>query len=227
MAHPDQPYWLWAGGIASGLGMALVGVAGARDSSGASASFWGSPTMIVAYLVIALALIFFFCALREVQFPLAIHKSRSQKIKQSYWIDSPDGKEDANRMHQEPRAGSSSPTFNSRIFVEESPKGLTAMFKRHTSAQARKLLEPYYDQWLVVDGELRDVGEWTGTFSQVVFKGSFRHPAIFMRFTDRSVFTSRLSVLRRGTRVTVIGQIEDINASSITITNCELQVIHS
>jgi tRNA_anti-like len=231
MAHPHRPYWLWAGTTMGGVSFAFVGVNGALDATHGHFMFWTSPVMILAYVSMAAALLCFACALRAIPFPFAFDDPRqassrawevgrdiSRSAEPGEKADSPSRRSEAD----------GAPTLNERrIYVQDSPKQLTAIFRSHTSAQAQKLLQPYYDQWLRVEGTLVDVGEWTGTFSQVMLRKAFRGPAITMLFTDQAVFVERLSVLRAGAYIVVTGKVKEINALGITITDCELLAIRS
>ncbi len=212
MAHPHRPYWLWTGTTMTGVSFAFVTVNGALDATRVHFMFWTSIFMILAYAAMAGALLCFVCALRAIPFPLAGDKSRPTS----------DGeRKDLYHIIQLTEAGEKA-VNEKRTYVQDSPKQLTAIFRSLTSAQAQRLLEPYYSQWLRVEGEIVDVTEWTGTFLRVVLRKTFRGPAICMVFTNRAVFAERLSVLRAGTRIAATGKIKEISALSITITDCEL-----
>jgi hypothetical protein len=193
--------------------------------------FWTSLIMILAYVAMAIALLCFACALRAITFPFAVDESR--RSPDGAWRDSHDGSrfakpgEKGDATGSRPEAGGTSAPNEKRIYVQDSPKQLTAIFRSHTSAQAQKLLQPYYNQWLRTEGTLVDVSEWTGTFSRVVLRKTLRGPAICMLFTDRAVFVERLSVLRAGTYIVAMGKVKEISAQSITITDCELLAIRN
>lgn len=228
MAHTHQPYWLWSGGISFALGAALVGVAGALDAARTHFSFWTSAITIFAYIAFSVALICLACAIREINFPFAAKSLQSWEFK---------GRERSlnsrpysrTRLDHTPGAGAQAsiaqPGPIERIFAEVTPKSLIAMFRKHTSAQAQRLLKPYYGQWIRVSGTLGDVGEWTGSNSKVVFQSSFREPAVLMIFTDQDIFDKSLSILRAGTHITVIGQIDRIDSVSVQLTNCEIESV--
>jgi hypothetical protein len=216
MAHPHQPYWLWTGGVSFALGAALIGVAGAFDTTRASFPFWTSGITISAYVAFSISLSCFVCALRELRFPLAAN-SEPRETKQEWSMDP--------RAHSGNLENGTRSTSGERTFTEVTPKELISVFKSHTSAQAQKLLEPYYGQWLPVSGTLGDVGAWTDSHSMVTFHPSFRAPSVIMIFRDKDVFDRRLSTLRPRTRITVVGRIERINGSSLQITDCEIKSV--
>jgi hypothetical protein len=228
MAHPHQPYWLWSGGISITLGAALVGVAGALDAARIHFSFWTSPITISAYAASSIALICLACAIREKRFPFAAKNLQPREIKggeRSPDIRPYSGIRPDHGTGAGAQANSTRLEPNGRIFVEDSPKKLIAISKKHTSAQAQKLLKPYYYRWIRVSGRLGDVGAWTGSNSTVIFQPSFHAPAVSMIFTDRDVFDKSLSILSAGTRITAIGQIERIDSTSVQITNCEIESV--
>jgi hypothetical protein len=202
MENPHQRYWFWLGSALFSFTLALVGVAAALDAARAHFPFWASPAMITAYVAFAVSCLCITCDIWGVSFPPTVGRGRT-----------PAG-----------RGPFPQPPGDDRIFIDESPKALTARLKSYTSAQAIRLLEPrYLDRWLRVHGALGNVDDWTGSSSQVIFRRSLGGPRIIMRFTDKSVFTDQLSVLRVGSHITVCGRIIEINAWSITLTDCELE----
>jgi hypothetical protein len=227
MAHPHQPYWLWTGGISVTAGVTLVGAALRLDSARSHFLFWTNGITIAAYAAFAVTLLCFICAIREIPFPFARKPVNSNDVKRRTRKDLPfrdqTGVGSTPNGHTQVNGERQSAT--GRLFVPDAPKDLIAIFKTHTSAQAHKLLEPYYDQWIRISGALGDVGEWTSGHSRVIFQSSSRDPAIVMMFKDQFVFDKRLSILRAGVRMTIIGQIERIDSAGVQITNCEIESI--
>ncbi len=211
MAHPHQPYWLWAGSISATASVALVTVAATLDAGRAHLSFWTSDLTICAYFTTLVAIACFVCAIREARFPFASNRNREADI------DPAANGRSLNGGGQHPSA--------SRVFVESTPKDLVALFKTRTSAQAQRVLEPLYGQWMRLHGTVGDVGEWTDSGSEVVFQSPPRDPYVSMMFKDKNVFDNSLSVLKAGVRITIVGQIERIDAAGIQITNCEIESI--
>jgi hypothetical protein len=206
MENSHQRYWFGLGGISFSFGLALVGAAVVLDAARTHFPFWTSPAMILAYAGFAVSFLALICGIQGVSFPLVVTKGRTSPA-DALFCRVPGDR---------------------RIFVNKTPKALTAQFKSYTSAQAIRLLEPHYlDRWLRVHGALGDVGDWTGSFSEVVFKRRLgRRPRIIMQFTDRFVFNDQLSMLRTLSHITVCGRIIEINARSITLTDCELESFH-
>jgi hypothetical protein len=118
------------------------------------------------------------------------------------------------------------PNDKDRIIIHDSPEYLMSLFNTdHTSIRAIKLIEPYIGKWMRVSGRLRDVREGanhvTVTFESPPDKITF----LFMYFqkSDRD----RLSILRRGSQLVVIGQISRINRTDVDLENCELISVSS
>jgi putative nucleic acid binding protein len=109
-----------------------------------------------------------------------------------------------------------------REIIDATPDYLVALFDQHTSIQAQRLIEPYIGKWMIVSGRLRDIADH-GHGSQLTFESSAINEfgVVFMWFRqpDRS---DRLSVLRRGTELTVLGQIRWVNKIEVNLDNCEL-----
>jgi hypothetical protein len=227
MAHPHQPYWLWVGGISVTASAALTTAAVTLDSVRSHFSFWTSPITISACVTFAMAVICFICAIREVPFPLARNRSQSSSLEQG---GAPDHNGHAgaglgSTIGEDTQVGGERFSVDGRIFISGTPKTLIAVFKTHTSAQAQKLLEPHYGQWMRVSGALGDVGEWTDNYSRVVFQSSSRDAAVVMIFKDKNVFDKGLSVLHTGVRMTVIGRIERIDSIGVQLADCEIESI--
>jgi hypothetical protein len=115
-----------------------------------------------------------------------------------------------------------------RMVVDVTPAYLVGFFNDHTSIQARKLTEPYIGKWLRVSGALSDVlrSHIDQPVSQVTFeKGSpfdenYEWFTVYMYF-DRT-WDDRLAVLRRGTTITVLGQLERVSGVEVHLEHCEL-----
>jgi hypothetical protein len=113
-----------------------------------------------------------------------------------------------------------------RVIIDATPAYLVGFFKGHTHIQAEKLTEAYRGKWLKVSGPLGDVMGNTSERAQVTFARNApifvgRYFQVFMYF-DRSQWDDRLSVLRPGTKITVIGRIREINRIEVHLENCEL-----
>jgi tetratricopeptide (TPR) repeat protein len=78
MARSRESLWLWTGTFFTTVGAALAGVAGALDSTRAHFAFWSSTPMVVAYVAIGLAFVFFAGAIRDLPFPFTF--SRTEEV---------------------------------------------------------------------------------------------------------------------------------------------------
>lgn len=227
MAHAHQPYWLWAGSISSASGLALVGVAGALDAARTHFALWASPVMIAAYVALGVALLCFGCAIRDIPFPLALPTSQQPATQSAKPLTDPapaTGRSHIRTSATVPYASQYS--LEERDFVHEAPKDLRAIFKAHKPIEARKLAESYYYRWLRVRGPFGDIGGWVEPMSSAfAFFANLNDPGVGMIFNDENVYNERLSTLKKGNIITVIGQIELIDQSIVVITNCELESV--
>jgi hypothetical protein len=117
-------------------------------------------------------------------------------------------------------------TSAERIIVDVEPQYLIKLFDAHTDVQAKKLVEAYIGKWLVVSGEVVNViggeDEWS-----VFIKLHPNDPKDFntyivgMYFREKK-WIDRIAVLRRGDKITAVGQIEAVDVFSIRLNNCEL-----
>lgn len=118
-----------------------------------------------------------------------------------------------------------------RVFVAASitPEYLLAFFREHTATQARKLAEAYVGKWMKVSGSLGDVNSYDESLATVAFASRdvafgeqtwFDYTGLFMYFHDRWV--DRVAILKRGDKLTVIGQIKEVERIALLLDNCEL-----
>lgn len=130
---------------------------------------------------------------------------------------------------KEPVAASEQPapappltTSGGRETVDVEPDYLMDMFAQHTSIQAQRLIEPYIGKWMKVSGTLSDVQD-TQYFSVVTFENPplAKLRIIFMYF-EQPDRRDRLSVIRRGAPLTVLGQIKKVTGFQIELWSCEL-----
>jgi hypothetical protein len=112
--------------------------------------------------------------------------------------------------------GLSTPILRDRIIVNVSPQFLIGFFEQHTTVQAKKLVEAYIGKWMRVSGPLGDVWPNQVTFEHRLFGSA----VVFMYFSPE--WTDRLSVLRRGDHLAVLGQIRNVNSMEVHLENCEL-----
>jgi hypothetical protein len=116
------------------------------------------------------------------------------------------------------------PEETERVFVppELTPKRLRSFYRENTSIQAAELTKNYIGQWMKVTGCL---GEVIGNEfrSQVTFQHNYislEYFVIFMYFREPHI--DRLKILRRGDKLTVIGQIQRVESIELHLDNCEL-----
>ena len=118
-----------------------------------------------------------------------------------------------------------------RIFVGESitPKYLIGIFRDHTDIQGAKLTAGYLGKWMKVSGSLGNVISTTPNLAQLTFERAqlsragptwFDSTGFYMIF--KKPWIDRLAIVKRGDKLTVIGQIERIDSVSVQLENCEL-----
>ena len=108
-----------------------------------------------------------------------------------------------------------------RRIVDVTPQYLAGLFESYTSIQANSLAKPFIGKWMKVSGTLRNVGSFT-SFSQVTFESKLGDAVVFMLFRDEDYVANRLAVLKKGDRITVLGQIDRVEPSAVQLDDCEL-----
>jgi hypothetical protein len=123
-------------------------------------------------------------------------------------------------------------TEQERVFVppELTPERLFSFYQDNTAIQAAELVKPHIGHWMKVIGTLGNVRPWTGHSSQVTFEHSSKpvlertwldYTTIYMYFRD-ALKIDRLRILKRGDKITVIGQLREVDAVDLHLDNCEL-----
>jgi hypothetical protein len=107
-----------------------------------------------------------------------------------------------------------------RTIVNVTPEYLAGLFDDHTSIQAQKLADTYIGKWMRVSGPLNNVSSFTSS-SQVTFAPT-GGVSTYMLFRNRAYVENRLSVLKRGDQITVLGRIDSIERHGVKLDNCEL-----
>jgi hypothetical protein len=105
-----------------------------------------------------------------------------------------------------------------KAIVNVTPRDLIKFFDDHVNAQAKKLLQAYIGQWMIVpDAEVINIHDVDyGARSMVSTNAN-------VVFTFNEDWKSRVLVLRKGAKITAVGQITGVMAgSTVELENCEL-----
>jgi hypothetical protein len=112
-----------------------------------------------------------------------------------------------------------------RTFVRENitPEYLVGLFEGHTSIQAKRLVEPFIGNWMMISGRLGEVLSTDPDGAQVTFseRRLSELAAVLMYFQGKK-WVDRLSILKREDSIAVVGQITQINSVWVQLDNCEL-----
>jgi hypothetical protein len=104
-----------------------------------------------------------------------------------------------------------------RVIVHITPEELINYFREHTTAQAQKLVGVYLGKWMRVAGPVSDIDN-----AGIVFiRHENTNKAILLEFNEAK-WVERISVLRLGDEVAVLGQLQYISGIGIRLENCEL-----
>jgi hypothetical protein len=111
-----------------------------------------------------------------------------------------------------------------RIFVNVTPHYLIRLFDGYTSIQASNLVKPFIGKWIELSGQLGDILPYGIESAQVSFKRlSWDRPLHFVIMYFRGKYwLNRISVLKVGDPIKVIGQIQEVNSIAVHLDNCEL-----
>jgi hypothetical protein len=111
---------------------------------------------------------------------------------------------------------------DTKVFVSPNinAKYLCEMFEGRTSIQASKMANAFIGKWMRCSGTIEEI-----LASEISAQVTLTQPAL--KFTDVYMFfdaewLERLSVLKHGDPVRIIGQIEEIHRTHIQLHHCEL-----
>jgi tRNA_anti-like len=119
-----------------------------------------------------------------------------------------------------------------RVFVppELTPERLFSFYRENTAIQGDELTKHFVGQWIKVTGTLNDVSRSNDFRSQVTFERSntpilewtwLDYTTIYMWFREPAQI-DRLKILRRGDKITVNGQVQQVQNVTLHLDNCEL-----
>src|SRR4029077_6811366 len=108
-----------------------------------------------------------------------------------------------------------------RIFIGPgvTVRDLTDLFRDRTSIQAQHLAGTYVGKWMKVSGNLGEVMVPGSTSVQVTFDNT-RATDLYMYFGI--AWKERLSILKTGDLITVVGKVERISRVEVVLNTCEL-----
>jgi hypothetical protein len=114
-------------------------------------------------------------------------------------------------------------SYKARVFVPShvTPERLLSFFEENTAINATELTKRYIVQWMPVTGALRNVT----AYGQVSFENAA--PVTWFDYADILCYFRKdkigdLKSLKRGDKITVIGQISRIGKLDLELDNCEL-----
>lgn len=107
-----------------------------------------------------------------------------------------------------------------RVVVDVSPQYLMSLCEGHTAVQAQKSVELYVGKWMRVSGTVEDVSKLFWWCVELIIDPA-THRRILANFSDETMY-DRISVLPKGSRLEVFGQIESVRTTLISLQNCEL-----
>jgi hypothetical protein len=115
-----------------------------------------------------------------------------------------------------------SPQQEGRVFLgpDITAKFLSNFYREHTTMQANKMVEIYIGKWIKTSGSVRNVGD-LDSYGILVFLEHIGFEPKFTLVFDKK-WVDRLSVLRPGNPINVIGKIYEIHSGGARLVDCEL-----
>lgn len=169
---------------------------------------WVMPSILAFCLVLA-GVLHFLAAKQARHKPLPTH-TRTEVIEERTTVEPP----------QHTTATQDS---GQRVFLgpDITPQFLFGLLSGHTEVQAGKLLDIYVGKWMRLSGAVGHVGKFEYGSSTVSFSSqSFNGVLVYMEFG--AAWTERLSVLRLGNNINIIGRVISVTALRVKLQDCEL-----
>lgn len=108
-----------------------------------------------------------------------------------------------------------------RIFVDITPEYLTGLFRKYTSFQATKLVDPYLGKWMKVSGFVMDVSSESNNATVHLMPSEQSAGFQIIAYFREQKWIDRTLVLRCSDKVSVLGQISRVRISSLSLEYCE------
>jgi hypothetical protein len=109
-----------------------------------------------------------------------------------------------------------------REIIKVSPDELAAFFEGHTEIQGKTLTQPYIGKWMRFSGIVKEVSSY-GQSVEVSISPltASKGGGVYAEFREQKQI-DMLRVLKRESKITVLGQISYINSKIVGLTDCEL-----
>jgi len=111
-------------------------------------------------------------------------------------------------------------TSNDKITVDVSVDYLVGLCSGLTTLQAEQLTRPYIKKWMTASGIIEDLGQRSADEIGLLFEHSYLSVWFDKEWHDR------LSVLKRGDRITIRGQIITVKINAVRLDHCEIIESH-
>lgn len=113
------------------------------------------------------------------------------------------------------------PEGSSRIFCPRTPAELIDKIEGCTEIQAEYIIKPYLDQWMEIEGNIKDVSKTSYTNQITVF--IFDNELSLFLYFDANTWGVQVGSFDVGDRISVIGKIASIQRDGIiSLGECEL-----
>ncbi len=119
------------------------------------------------------------------------------------------------------RKTKAAPLSRGRVVVDVTPEYLTDLFRGLTSIQAHKLAAVYIGKWMTMAGRVADVASVSARCSSVTFDRPLIGPFVHTFFRTEE-WIDRVSFLKPGDSVTVVGRIGEVASAGVYLDDCEL-----
>jgi len=112
-----------------------------------------------------------------------------------------------------------------RVFVKSgtTPERMIAPFADHLEFQAKKLIEPYLNKWIVVSGPFWDASD---AFESILvdfrdFYKNYESSYHKLGLSFKSSYKSKIEIIHRNDQVVILGRIDRITKGTVWLADCE------
>ncbi len=108
-----------------------------------------------------------------------------------------------------------------RVIIDVTPDFLIGLHKNYMSIEAKRLLAPYIGKWIKVSGLIDDINSHErGVLVTLMMEPNDIWPKVYMHCEIE--WLDRLSVIKKDTKISAIGQIKDISPHNISLFHGEI-----
>ena len=110
-----------------------------------------------------------------------------------------------------------------RVYIRRTPKAIVQVARGLTNIAVENMAKPYVGKWMVIEGEVFNVSEFSKTIAVSVFEEVENEMSVSIRMHfSKKKWMTHLEILEKGDTIKVLGIFLSVSHRGITLEDCEL-----